>query len=129
MCCTVYQSDVNLSPPQSCAGRWCSLLLLFHRPPMDSAGCVQLLLAATLWTLPHMGAAAAAAEPLNMTRAGAETRSDFRTAAVSRHKRAVSSREINALLDYHNRVRSQVFPPAANMEFMVRKHCESEYIY
>ncbi|XP_028439465.1 peptidase inhibitor R3HDML [Perca flavescens] len=94
-------------------------------PPM-SAACVHLLLAATLWLMPHMGAAAAAAaaaaaEPLNMTRAGAETWSDFRmpTGAASRRKRAISSREINALLDYHNRVRSQVFPPAANMEFML----------
>ncbi|XDV46036.1 hypothetical protein PO909_014013 [Leuciscus waleckii] len=26
---------------------------------------------------------------------------------------------MTALLDYHNRVRSQVFPPAANMEYMV----------
>ncbi|XP_032378034.1 peptidase inhibitor R3HDML [Etheostoma spectabile] len=103
-------------------------------PPMGAA-CVQLLLAATLWVTPHMAAtlwvrphmaatlwvrphmgAAAAAEPLNTTRA-----SDFRmpTGAAGRRKRALSSREINALLDYHNRVRSQVFPPAANMEFML----------
>lgn len=130
------QSDhnVNLSRPQSCAGMWCSCSLLLHRPQMTAA-CVQLLLAATLWTMPHMGAAAAAAavlssstELLSMTRAGPATQSDFRvlTGAVgaprSRRKRAISSREINALLDYHNRVRSQVFPPAANMEFMVRKH-------
>lgn len=92
------------------------------------AACVQLLLAATLWMKPHMGAAAAAAvlssstELLDMTRAGAETQSDLRTlTGAVRRKRAVSSRDINALLDYHNRVRSQVFPPAANMEFMVRR--------
>ncbi|XP_049920046.1 R3H domain containing-like [Epinephelus moara] len=114
---------------KSRAGRWCScslllpLLLLLHRPQM-AAACVQLLLAATVWKMPHMGAAAAAAlssstELLNMTGAGAET--DFRmlSGAVSRRKRAISSREISALLDYHNRVRSQVFPPAANMEFML----------
>lgn len=35
----------------------------------------------------------------------------------------LAARDINTLLDYHNRVRSQVFPPAANMELMVRKHC------
>lgn len=128
------QSDHDVNPPpQSCAGMWCSLslLLLLHRAQMDAA-CVQLLLAATLWMVPHIGAAAAvlssSAELLNTTRAGAETRPDFRTLAGavgaprSRRKRAISSREINALLDYHNRVRSQVFPPAANMEFMVRKH-------
>uniref|UniRef100_A0AAZ1X6V2 SCP domain-containing protein n=1 Tax=Oreochromis aureus TaxID=47969 RepID=A0AAZ1X6V2_OREAU len=36
-----------------------------------------------------------------------------------RRKPAISPREMNALLDYHNRVRSQVFPPAANMEYML----------
>ena len=96
-----------------------------------AAACVQLLLAATLWTTPHMGAAAvlsSSTELLNTTRAGAETQSEVRmlteaiSAPHSRSKRAISSREINALLDYHNRVRSQVFPPAANMEFMVRKY-------
>ncbi|XP_058498876.1 R3H domain containing-like [Solea solea] len=102
---------------------------------MDAAICVQLLLAATLWMMPHMGAAAAAAaaaavrsgttEHLNVTRAGSEMHSDFKLLATassvshSRRKRAISSREINALLDYHNRVRSQVFPPAANMEHML----------
>ncbi|XP_040908517.1 R3H domain containing-like [Toxotes jaculatrix] len=121
--------DLNFSPPQSFAGTWCSCLLL-HRTQMGAA-CVQLLLAASLWTMPDMGAAAAAAvlssstELLNTTRAGAETQSDIRmlTGAAgvsrSRRKRAISSREINALLDYHNRVRSQVFPPAANMEYML----------
>ncbi|XP_074499446.1 peptidase inhibitor R3HDML [Sebastes fasciatus] len=111
---------------KSRAGRWCScslllLLLLLHRPQMGAAG-VQLLLAATLWTMPHMGAAAvllSSTELLKMTRSGAQ--SDFRmlTGTVNRHKRAISSREINSLLDYHNRVRSEVFPPAANMEFML----------
>ncbi|XP_035765143.1 peptidase inhibitor R3HDML [Neolamprologus brichardi] len=38
---------------------------------------------------------------------------------MSRRKPAISPREMNALLDYHNRVRSQVFPPAANMEYML----------
>lgn len=108
---------------------WTSLLL--HRAQMAAAAAaVQLLLAATLWMLPHTGPFAAAAllpsstELLNTTVAA--TQSDFRmlTGAVglsrSRRKRAISSREMNALLDYHNRVRSQVFPPAANMEYMVR---------
>ncbi|MFT7804700.1 peptidase inhibitor R3HDML [Arapaima gigas] len=36
-----------------------------------------------------------------------------------RRKRYISSRDMSSLLDYHNRVRSQVFPPAANMEYMV----------
>uniref|UniRef100_A0A8C4B451 SCP domain-containing protein n=1 Tax=Denticeps clupeoides TaxID=299321 RepID=A0A8C4B451_9TELE len=37
----------------------------------------------------------------------------------SRRKRYISRSDMNALLEYHNRVRSQVFPPAANMEYMV----------
>ncbi|XP_026187349.1 peptidase inhibitor R3HDML [Mastacembelus armatus] len=93
------------------------------------AACVQLLLAATLWMMPHMGAAVAvlssSTELLNVSIARAETQSEFRmlTDAVnlshSRRKRAISSKEINALLGFHNRVRSQVFPPAANMEYML----------
>lgn len=119
---------------QSCAesGRCgCSLLPLLMAQ-MDDVW-VQLLLAATLWMMPHTGAVPAAVLPpgstelLNMTGAGAQTDSRMLTGAVSapcsRQKRALSDGEINALLDYHNRVRSQVFPPAANMELMVRKHC------
>lgn len=125
----IFIVSLNLSRPQRCAGTRCSCSLL-HRAQMGAA-CVQLLLAATLWMMPHMGAAAvlsSSTELLNTTRAGTETRPDVRmltefiSAPHSRCKRAISSREINALLDYHNRVRSQVFPPAANMEFMVRKY-------
>uniref|UniRef100_A0A665TQ40 SCP domain-containing protein n=1 Tax=Echeneis naucrates TaxID=173247 RepID=A0A665TQ40_ECHNA len=79
----------------------------------------QLLLAASLWTLPHTGEASGL---LGSTGAGPEAQSDVRMLAGAPHrrrKRAISSREINALLDYHNRVRSQVFPPAANMEYML----------
>ncbi|KAG2461426.1 CRSPL inhibitor, partial [Polypterus senegalus] len=46
---------------------------------------------------------------------------DFPSVSVSksRRKRYISSLDMAALLEYHNRVRSQVFPPAANMEYMV----------
>ncbi|XP_067904347.1 peptidase inhibitor 15-like [Heterodontus francisci] len=37
----------------------------------------------------------------------------------SRRKRQISQRDRIVILDYHNRVRSQVFPPAANMEYML----------
>uniref|UniRef100_A0A673AQ70 R3H domain containing-like n=1 Tax=Sphaeramia orbicularis TaxID=375764 RepID=A0A673AQ70_9TELE len=90
---------------------------------------VQLLLAATLWSTPTVAVLSNSSEPLNVTRAGAETATSFREGALtggagvgaphSRRRRAISSKEINALLDYHNRVRSQVFPPAANMEYML----------
>ncbi|XP_029136308.2 R3H domain containing-like [Labrus bergylta] len=107
---------------KSCAERRCSCSLFLLLSSQMGAACVQLLLAATLWTTPCMRATAAApselsssTELLNTT----ETQTQAVGAPLRRHKRAVSSREINALLDYHNRVRSQVFPPAANMEFML----------
>ncbi|KAI6074102.1 Peptidase inhibitor R3HDML isoform X2 [Aix galericulata] len=37
----------------------------------------------------------------------------------SRRRRALAPREVSAILDYHNQVRAQVSPPAANMEYMV----------
>ena len=38
----------------------------------------------------------------------------------SRRKRYISQYDMVAILDYHNQVRAIVFPPAANMEYMVR---------
>ncbi|KAM3872135.1 peptidase inhibitor R3HDML [Diretmus argenteus] len=108
------------------ARTWCCCSLLW-RVEMGAI-CVQLLLAAILWTMPHMGAAAVLSSPtdlLNMTRAGSEAESVLRSLTSSgdlpggRRKRDILSRDVNALLDYHNRVRSQVSPPAANMEYMV----------
>nr|XP_009511531.1 PREDICTED: peptidase inhibitor R3HDML-like [Phalacrocorax carbo] len=37
----------------------------------------------------------------------------------SRRKRYLSPRDMSVILDYHNQVRAQVSPPAANMEYMV----------
>ncbi|XP_055057991.2 peptidase inhibitor 15 [Misgurnus anguillicaudatus] len=37
----------------------------------------------------------------------------------SRQKRYISQHDMMAILDYHNMVRANVFPPAANMEYMV----------
>ncbi|KAJ8012053.1 hypothetical protein DPEC_G00064690 [Dallia pectoralis] len=37
----------------------------------------------------------------------------------SRQRRWISQSDMLAILDYHNRVRSTVYPPAANMEYMV----------
>lgn len=36
-----------------------------------------------------------------------------------RRKRHISARDMSALLDYHNHIRANVHPPAANMEYMV----------
>ncbi|XP_016366176.1 peptidase inhibitor 15-A-like [Sinocyclocheilus rhinocerous] len=37
----------------------------------------------------------------------------------TRRKRDISQNDMLALLDYHNKVRGKVFPPASNMEYMV----------
>ncbi|XP_074461450.1 peptidase inhibitor R3HDML isoform X2 [Larus michahellis] len=41
----------------------------------------------------------------------------------SRRKRYLSPRDMSVILDYHNQVRAQVSPPAANMEYMVPLCC------
>ncbi|KAM7378707.1 hypothetical protein PAMP_004312 [Pampus punctatissimus] len=38
---------------------------------------------------------------------------------IGRRKRFISQSDMVAILDYHNQVRANVFPPAANMEHMV----------
>ena len=86
-----------------------------------AAAAAQVLLAATLWMMPHMEAAAAVLS----SSTAADTHLFMLTGASGvscrRPKRAISPREMNTLLDYHNRVRSQVFPTAADMEYMVRQ--------
>lgn len=39
----------------------------------------------------------------------------------ARRKRYISQNDMIAILDYHNQVRGKVFPPAANMEYMVTR--------
>lgn len=41
------------------------------------------------------------------------------TAARVRRRRYISQDDMLAILDYHNKVRGKVFPPASNMEYMV----------
>ncbi|TSL61259.1 Peptidase inhibitor 15 [Bagarius yarrelli] len=83
--------------------------------------CSHLVLVAILWT---MSCTRAAVAPTNITELNHGIDLSWRNrnssdVPHSRRKRYVSSRDMTALLDYHNRVRSQVFPPAANMEYMV----------
>lgn len=42
------------------------------------------------------------------------------SAVKSRRRRYISQSDMLAIVDYHNQVRARVFPPAANMEYMVR---------
>lgn len=39
--------------------------------------------------------------------------------ARSRGKRAISDGDMHLILDLHNKLRGQVYPPASNMEYMV----------
>ena len=68
--------------------------------------------------------AASASLPLpdaNLTGVGAERGTDA-TLSKSRRKRYISQNDMLAILDYHNKVRGKVFPPASNMEYMVSAH-------
>lgn len=38
-----------------------------------------------------------------------------------RGKRAITASDMQAILDLHNKLRGQVYPPASNMEYMVRQ--------
>lgn len=99
----------------------------FHSRAMRAC-CSHLVLAAILWAMPCTRAAVALT---NTTELFPFNTTDFELIELSwrnrsssevphsRRKRYISSRDMMALLDYHNRVRSQVFPPAANMEYMV----------
>lgn len=84
-----------------------------------------LFLAAILWAIRCSRAVVAPSSPAELTLLsypGLEPELKLRSSGGeprSRRKRYISSRDMKALLDYHNRVRSQVFPPAANMEYMV----------
>ncbi|KAI4876324.1 hypothetical protein NFI96_027858 [Prochilodus magdalenae] len=85
-------------------------------------GCAHLFLAAILWATLCSTVASNSAELTIFSSIGLEPEISLRNSSVvrrSRRKRYISSRDMTALLDYHNRVRSQVFPPAANMEYMV----------
>lgn len=48
-------------------------------------------------------------------------RQDSASLPKARRKRYISQNDMIAILDYHNQVRGKVFPPAANMEYMVTR--------
>jgi hypothetical protein len=47
--------------------------------------------------------------------------------AKQRGKRAITDNDMQSILDLHNKLRSQVYPTASNMEYMVR-HVHVVYI-
>ncbi|XP_029547293.1 peptidase inhibitor 15-A [Salmo trutta] len=44
---------------------------------------------------------------------------DSENIPLTRRKRYISQNDMLAILDYHNKVRGKVFPPASNMEYMM----------
>lgn len=50
---------------------------------------------------------------------------DTTTISKTRRKRYISQNDMLAILDYHNKVRGKVFPPASNMEYMVSESFHS----
>ena len=57
----------------------------------------------------------------NFTNLGAAFNYGTDTSNISktRRKRYITQNDMLAILDYHNKVRGKVFPPASNMEYMV----------
>lgn len=61
----------------------------------------------------------------NFTNLGAAHSYGTDTTTKIRRKRYISQNDMLAILDYHNKVRGKVFPPASNMEYMVSVHFHS----
>ena len=61
----------------------------------------------------------------NFTSAAQSSGTDSSSLSRSRRKRFISQNDMLAILDYHNKVRGKVFPPAANMEYMVSESFDS----
>ncbi|KAF7696140.1 R3H domain containing-like [Silurus meridionalis] len=91
-----------------------------------SVSSSHLVLAAILWVMPCTRVAMTLTNTTELSPIIAVSGIDLswnNTSSIDvphiRRKRYISSQDMMALLDYHNSVRSQVFPPAANMEYMV----------
>lgn len=66
-----------------------------------------------------LGTTNPAVSTLNFTGLGAAQGYETDTTAKIRKRRYISQNDMLAILDYHNKVRGRVFPPASNMEYMV----------
>lgn len=66
-----------------------------------------------------LGTSIHAVSTLNFTDLGAAHGYGTDTTTKIRKRRYISQNDMLAILDYHNKVRGRVFPPASNMEYMV----------
>lgn len=87
--------------------------------------CISCGASALATTIPAVSLPAA-----NFTNLGAAHSYGTNTTATSktRRKRYISQNDMLAILDYHNKVRGKVFPPASNMEYMVSEAFHSYLI-
>ncbi|KAM4705636.1 peptidase inhibitor 15 [Rhinophrynus dorsalis] len=69
--------------------------------------------------LPNSTDLASSANNYSTMKPGLNAQLDSANITKSRRKRYISQNDMIAILEYHNQVRSKVFPPAANMEYMV----------
>ncbi|KAJ8390203.1 hypothetical protein AAFF_G00109420 [Aldrovandia affinis] len=87
----------------------------------------QLLFATLLWMMPDTAVSTLLYNETDVQhRSNSASETDIEYGSLSsvnfprsRRKRYISTSDQSALLDYHNHARSQVFPPAANMEYML----------
>lgn len=89
--------------------------------------CISCGASALATTIPAVSTSLPAA---NFTNLGAAHSygTDTTTISKSRRKRYISQNDMLAILDYHNKVRGKVFPPASNMEYMVSESLHSNLI-
>lgn len=69
--------------------------------------------------LPNSTELSSAASNSTIIKSDLSAQLDSANITKARRKRYISQNDMIAILDYHNQVRSKVFPPAANMEYMV----------
>lgn len=69
--------------------------------------------------LPNSTDLSSSASNFTILEPGLSAHLDSANIPKARRKRYISQNDMIAILEYHNQVRSKVFPPAANMEYMV----------
>lgn len=100
----------------------CSLLKPNMKPQLFTLDLVLLCIScgasALAVTFPVVSTSLPADNITNLS-AASDSGTDSVTISKTRRKRYISQNDMLAILDYHNKVRGKVFPPASNMEYMV----------
>lgn len=94
--------------------------------------CISCGASALATTIPTVSTSSPAATNFTNLGAAHSYGTDSTTISKTRRKRYISQNDMLAILDYHNKVRGKVFPPASNMEYMVSESFHSflsKYMY